>query len=82
MLPRRWRRYCSLEIVDSFRYFYDVISCGEGGESAARNRISCACSKWRELTSFLVDNSFPVEKWKKERWLTVCVCVCVRPALL
>ena len=32
----------SLEIVDSFRYLGDVISCGGGVESAVRARISGA----------------------------------------
>ena len=35
----------SLEIKDSFRYLGDVISCGEGVESAVRDRISGAWSK-------------------------------------
>ena len=35
----------SLEIVDSFR---DAILCGGGVQSAVRDRISCAWSKWRE----------------------------------
>ena len=34
-----------LEIVDSFRYFGDVILYGGGVESALRDRISCAWSK-------------------------------------
>ena len=36
----------SLEIVNCFCYLGDVISCGEGVESAVRKRISCALSKW------------------------------------
>ena len=35
----------SLEMVDSFRYLGDVISCGGGIESAVRDRISCTWSK-------------------------------------
>ena len=32
----------SLEVVDSFCYLGDVLSCGGGVESAVRDRISCA----------------------------------------
>ena len=32
-----------LEIVDSFHYLGDVISCGGGVELAVRDRISCMC---------------------------------------
>ena len=35
----------SLEIVDSFCYLGDMISCGGGVESAVRNWIFCAWSK-------------------------------------
>ena len=51
----------SLEIVDSFRYLGDVISCGGGVESAVRDRISGAWSKWRELANLLVNHSIPLE---------------------
>ena len=34
-----------LEIVDSFCYLGDYISCGGGVELAQRDRISCAWSK-------------------------------------
>ena len=47
----------SMEIVNSFRYFGDVISYGGGVESAVRDGISCAWSKWRELASLLVNLS-------------------------
>ena len=66
----------SLEIVDSFRYLGDVISCGGGVESAVRDRISCAWSKWRELASLLVNHSIPLEERAK------VYCACVKPALL
>ena len=55
----------SLKILDSFRYL-DVISCEEGVESAVRDRIPCAWSKWRELASLLVAQ-------RKERRFTVHV---------
>ena len=68
----------SLELVNSFRYLGDVISCGEGIELVVRDRISCACSKWRELTSLLVNHTvaFPLEERAK------AYCACVRPAML
>ena len=65
-----------LGIVDSFRYFGDVISCGGWVESAFRDSISCAWSKWRELASMLVNHSIPLEERAK------VYCVCVRPLLL
>ena len=43
----------------------DVISCGERAESAERNRIYCAWSKWRELASLLVNHSIPPEEREK-----------------
>ena len=66
----------SLEIVDSFRYLVDVISCGGGVESAVRDRISFAWSKWRELASLLVNHSISLKEKAK------VYCACVRPALL
>ena len=60
----------SLETVDSFYYLGDVISCGGGVESAARDRISCAWSKRRELASLLVNHSIPPEKRSK----VYCTC--------
>ena len=66
----------SLEIVDSFRYLYDVISCEWGVELALRDKISCAWSKWRELVSSLINHSISLEKRAK------VYCACVRPALL
>ena len=50
----------SLEIAESFRYLGDVISCEGGVESAVRDRVSCAWSKWRELASLLVNHSIPL----------------------
>ena len=47
------RRYGSLEIVGSFSYLGDVMSCGGGAELPVRGRISCAWSKCRELASLL-----------------------------
>ena len=45
----------SLEIVDSFCYLGDLISCGVGLGLAVRDRIYRAWSKWRELVSLLVN---------------------------
>ena len=58
------------------RYLGDVISCGGGVESAVRDRMSCAWSKWRELASLLVNYSILLEERVK------VYCTCVRPALL
>ena len=66
----------SLEIVDNFRYLGDVISCGGGIESAVRDRIFGAWSKWKEWASFLVNHSIPLEERAK-----VCFAY-VNPALL
>ena len=52
------------------RYLGDVISCGGGVESAVRDRISGAWSKWRELASLLVNHSIPLE----ERAKVYCAC--------
>ena len=59
-----------LEIVDSFRYLGDVISCGGGVEQEVRYIISCAWSKWRELASLLVNNNIPL----KGRAKVYCAC--------
>ena len=75
VVPRRLE-VGELEVVDSFRYLGDVISCGGGVESAVRDRISGAWSKWRELASLLVNHSIPLEERAK------VYCACVRPTLL
>ena len=64
-----------LEIVDSFCYLSDVVSCGGRLVSAVRDRISGAWSKWREFASLLVKHSIPLEEKAKVN------CACVRPAL-
>ena len=66
----------SLEIVNSFRYLGDAISCGGQVESAVRDMISCAWSKWRELESLQVNHSIALV----EREMVYCACV--RPPLL
>ena len=77
VVPLRWEvGEDSLEIVYSFCYLSDVISCGGGVELAVRDRISCAWSKWRELVSLLVNHRIPLEKRAKAH------CAYVRPALL
>ena len=53
-----------------------MISCGGGVESAVRDWISDAWSKWRELTSLLRNLSIPLEERAK------VYCACVRPSLL
>ena len=66
----------SLEIVDSFHYLHDVISCGGRVELAVGDRTSCALSKWRKLASLLVNRSIALEERAK------VYCECVRPALM
>ena len=66
----------SLEIMDSFRYLGDVISYGVGAETAVRNKISYAWSKWSELACLLVNYGIPLKERAK-----IC-CARVRPALL
>ena len=41
----------SLEILDSFHYLGDVISCEGGVEMVVRDRLFCTWSKWKELAS-------------------------------
>ena len=61
VMPQRLEmREDSLDIVGSFCYLGDVISCGGRLELAVRDRISCAWSKWRELVSLLVNHSIPL----------------------
>ena len=45
-------------------------------ESAVRDRITCAWSKWRVLVSLLVSHSIPLRERAKVN------CACMRPALL
>ena len=52
----------SLEIMNSFHYVGDVVSCREGVKSALRDRISCTWSKLKELASLLVNHSNPTKE--------------------
>ena len=74
-MPRRLE-VGELEVVDSFRYLGDVISCGGGVESAVRDKVSCAWSKWKVLASLLLNHNIPLEERAK------VYRACVRPALL
>ena len=47
-----------------------------GVETAVRDRISCAWSKWRELANLLENHSIPHEERAKVH------CACLRPTLL
>ena len=48
--------------MDSFCHLGDVISCEGGVESAVRDRISGAWSKWKELRGLLVNHSILLEE--------------------
>ena len=50
MRPRLEVREDSLELVDSFRYLSDAISCGGRVESAVRDKISHAWSNWKGIS--------------------------------
>ena len=39
----------TLECVDKFSYFGDMIGSGDGAEEAARMRVKCAWERFREL---------------------------------
>ena len=52
-----------------------MISFVRGVESAVRDNISGAWSKWRELASLVVNHSIPLEERTK------VYCTCVKPAL-
>ena len=66
----------NVEVVDSFRYLGDMMTCEGGVESAVRDRISSAWNKWRELASLLVNQSIPLKERAK------VYCACVRSVLL
>ena len=66
----------NVEVVDSFRYLGDMMTCEGGVESAVRDRISSAWNKWRELASLLVNQSIPLRERAK------VYCACVRPVML
>ena len=61
-----------LEIVDSFCYLGDMISCRGGIEPAIfRDWISCAWRKGRELASLLVNHSILLKERAK---VSLCMC--------
>ena len=70
----------SLQIVDSFRYLGDVISCGGEVELAVGDRISGAWSKWRELASLVVNHGIPLEErgkvYRACEVYRACIAVC------
>ncbi len=49
-----------VEVGDSFCYLGDVVKCEGGAEAAVRGRIACACKRWRELASLLVNQNIPL----------------------
>jgi len=48
----------TLECVDMFRYFADLICAGERAEKASRARVRCACVKFRELAPVQTPREF------------------------
>ena len=48
-----------LDVVDSFCYMGDTMSCVGGAEAAVRARIASAWRKWKELASLLVSQNIP-----------------------
>ena len=65
-----------LEIVDNFCYLGEMMACEGGVREAVRVRIAAAWTKWREISSLLVNKGIPL----KNR--AVVYCACVRPVFL
>ena len=49
-----------LNVVNSFCYLGDAMSCVGGAEVAVRARIASAWRKWRDLVSLLVSQNVPL----------------------
>ena len=64
------------DMVDSFCYLGDTMSCVGGAEVAVRARIGSAWRKWRELASLLVSKNILLVNWARVYF------PCVRQALL
>ena len=50
----------TVEEVKSFCYLGDVLDRSGGAETAVRNRVACAWSKWRELSNLLTNRGIPL----------------------
>ena len=79
--PEEMRRHVAvgdeqIEVVDSFCYLGDMMRCEGGAEAAVRCRIGRAWSKWREISSLLVNQSIPL------RSRTSIYAACIRPVLV
>ena len=49
-----------IELVNSFCYLGDMLSCDGGCVAAVRTRVACAWSKWRELAGLLNMREIPL----------------------
>ena len=60
-----------LEIVDQFCYLDERITCESGAREEVKARIKTAWTKWRELSSLLVNRSIP--RKSRERIYSACL---------
>ena len=49
-----------IELVNSFCYLGDMLSCDGGCDAAVRMRVACAWSRWRELAGLLNMREIPL----------------------
>ena len=61
----------NLEIVDQFCYLGEMVSCEAGAREAVKARIRTAWTKWRELSSLLVNRNIPLKS--RARIYSACV---------
>ena len=50
-----------INLVESFCYLGDILSCDGGCDTAAGLRVACAWSKWREIVGMLMLNMREIE---------------------
>ena len=64
--PVRMKRYMGSELVNvptvqSFKYLGSTIDRGGGASKVVENRVTQACSKWRELSGVICDKKIPTK---------------------
>ena len=64
--PVRMKRYMDTEMVNlptvqSFKYLGSTIDRGGGASKDVNNRVTKACSKWRELSGVICDKKIPTK---------------------